>query len=54
MTSAWEGDTTRVLFAQGWLQVNYAVTVTGEESHLNDVEGTEGETKGGRNQQVNG
>lgn len=38
MTSAWEWDTTRVLFAQGWLQVNYAVTVASEESHLYDVE----------------
>lgn len=38
MTSAWEWDTARVLFAQGWPQVNYAVTVTGGESHLNDVE----------------
>lgn len=45
MTSAWEWDTTQVLFAQGWPQVNYAVTVTGEESHLNDVEEPRGKAK---------
>lgn len=38
MTSAWEWDTTQVLFAQGWPQVSYAVTVTGEETHLKDVD----------------
>lgn len=38
MTSTWGQDTTQVLFAQGWPRVNYAVTVTGEKSQLNDGE----------------
>lgn len=38
MTSAWEWDTTQLVFAQDWPQVNYAVTVTGGETHFNGVE----------------
>lgn len=45
MTSAWEWDTTRGLFAEGWPQVNYAVTVAGEESNLNDSEDVRGKPK---------